>query len=139
MAASGPDKIYVDTNIYVDFVTNRTNENDQPLGPAALRVFIKVQKGEYKLILSTWVLKELLRWTKPEDTKMLFEMLKDNTITVSYSQEEENKAKGMSTHWEDALHAIIAKREGARYLVTRDVDHFRQYSNLVEPIHPKEF
>lgn len=139
MSFAEPDKIYVDTNVYVDFVTNRSNEYGRPLGPDAEKVFLKVQRGHYRLIVSTWVLEEMRQYVKPEETTMLFEMLKDSIIKVSFTEEEKEEAKRMNPHWGDALHAIIAHREGAKFLITRNMEHFRPYSHLVQPVHPKEF
>ena len=139
MAVQSPCKIYVDANVYLDFIFDRISDTGREFGPLAVHAFTKIRKGNYKLIVSKWVLEELEEHTNADNVKPLFEMLKDKIIKVTYSDDEVNEAKRLNEeHWHDALHAIIANREGATYLITRNVPHFRPYSDLVEAIRPEE-
>ena len=132
-------KIYVDTNVYLDYLLDRKNLLGRPLGNDAFLVFARVVDGRFQLVRSRFVEEELYRQIGTEETQMLFGMMETNTVTVTYSNEEKIRAKEMNpAHWQDALHAIIANREKAEYLVTQNVSDYWQYSSLVTPVRPRE-
>lgn len=131
-------KIYVDTNVYLDYLQDRCNKLGKPLGDDAWRVFGRVVAGEFSLVVSSFVLEELYCQIEPTETAMLLETMKKNIQYVKYDIEEKEKAKSLSVHWQDALHAIIAHREKVDYLVTQNITDFKGYSSLVNPVRPKE-
>lgn len=134
-------KIYVDSNVYIDFLNSRAGR----LGPDAYTIFVEVQQGKYQLIISPWVLREIYPHVKNiDDVKLLLSLLKENMTEVTYTQDEENQAKTLAaskseTHWHDALHAILAKKGGAKYLITNNIKDFLPYTDLVTPKHPRDF
>lgn len=132
-------KIYVDTNVYLNYLKDRVNKLGKPLGEDAGNVFMRVLSGEFQLIISQFVLEELYLQIEPAEVTLLLEALKNSISLVAYSAEEKARAKTVNAnHWQDALHAIIASREKAKYLVTQNYSDFVPYSDLIEPIRPKE-
>ena len=111
------------------------------MGPDAFNVFVQVQQGKYQLILSTWVIEEMsLKVKNDNDTTNLIETMEENIIRVGYTQQEKEEAMQMTkTHWQDALHIIIARREGAEYLITNNLQDYRPYGDLVALVHPRYF
>jgi len=80
---------------------------------------------EFHLIISTWTLKEIYRHVKPEEITMLFAMIKKKIITVKYDKQDMEKAKQKSQdNFDDALHIVLAEKEGADFIITRNIDHF---------------
>ncbi|MBI5222817.1 PIN domain-containing protein [Candidatus Micrarchaeota archaeon] len=132
-------KIYVDTNVYLDYLKNRSNKFGKPLGEDAWRVFARVLNGKFQLVVSSFVLEELYRQIEPTESALLFEIMKENVIPAIYSSEEKMRAKTLNPdHWQDALHAIIANREKVDYLVTQNFVDYIPYSALVNTVRPKE-
>ena len=120
-------KLYIDTNTIIDAIEGRKNKFGKNIGNPAADLFLQAMSCKYHLIISTWTLEELSGLRKIEQAKMFFTMVKKKTIKVLYSQEEKEQSKQRSNeHEDDALHIIIAEREKADYIVTRNDDHFNQ-------------
>ena len=141
MASHEKSKIYVDSCVYINYLNSETNKLGRPMGPDAFNVFVQVQQGKYQLILSTWVIEEMsLKVKNDNDTTNLIETMEENIIRVGYTQQEKEEAMQMTkTHWQDALHIIIARREGAEYLITNNLQDYRPYGDLVTLVHPRYF
>lgn len=129
-------RAYVDTNIYIDCFTNRNG-----LGENAGNIFIYFQQGRYKLVVSDWVLFELNKYIDEKDKmKEFFQSMKENTVRITYSEDDIKEAKELSpSNWQDALHAILAKKANAKYLITRNKRDFIEFDHLVKPKFPGEF
>lgn len=124
------DKIYVDTNIFLDALQDRTSKTGRDLGTPAMSVFSQAKHGRFKIIVSDWTLEELYKHADKEAAKKLLSELKGQIIRCSYSEEQKQEAKDNSNHWEDYLHGIIAKEQGADCIVTRNIKDFRTLSGL---------
>ena len=122
--------LYVDTNIYLDFLLNRKNKLGVPLGPKAWNMFSKILFGDYVIMVSTKVLEEIEGEIKDfGKAKMLFEFLKLKIKKIPYTQDELDQAEKMDKeHRNDALHALLANKHGADYLVTRNTNDFKKFS-----------
>jgi predicted nucleic acid-binding protein len=131
--------VYVDTNIYLDFLEDRKNKLGKPLGPSAFEFFRRAAQCEFDILISKKVLSELYGNTDFDKTAMLFALLKKKLKPVDVSEDDEVAAEKLDKdNKADALHAIIANKNKARYLVTRNKKHFLPFSSLVEPIYPDE-
>jgi hypothetical protein len=131
--------VYVDTNIYLDYIEDRCNLLGRPLGPDAFSFFVRAVHCEFEIIISKKVLAELYGNTEVEKTRMLFALLKKKLRSVDISSENETAAEALDKeNKNDALHAIVANKNKARYLITRNKRHFLPYSHLVEPVFPDE-
>ena len=123
----------------MNYLLDRSNLHGQPLGPEADRLFNRSIRCEFRILLSDWVAKELYNKLDPAQTRMLFEFLKKKIIKVESDEEDIKKAKRLNpNHYEDALHAILANKNNADYLITRNIKDFIEYKNLVEPKFPKD-
>lgn len=125
-------KIYCDTNIYLDYLHDRSNLFGRNMGDRAFKVFNRALGCEFEIALSTWNLAELKRKISPEDLKMLLIFLNRKLTTVEHTEEDIKKAKQLSEHFQDALHVILAQKAGASILVTSNISDFLQYRHLIE-------
>ncbi len=125
-------KLYIDTCIIIDAVEGRKNEFGKSIGNPASDLFFQATNCKYHIIISDLVLEELAGLKKLELTKMFFKITKKKTIRVSYSEEERKEAMIKSEqHENDALHIIIAEREKADFIVTRNTEHFIEIGTTI--------
>lgn len=113
--------LYIDTNIFIDAAEGRKNKFGKTIGNPASDLFWKAAKCKYYLIISSWTLEELSK--KGENFLILFKLIKSKVNKAFYTQEDIKRAN-RHTLWQDALHIIIAEKEKADFIVTRDFDHF---------------
>ncbi len=128
-------KIYCDTNIYLDFFLGR-KDYLRPLDEFAFQIFRRVGEGEFTLIISDHLLYELEN--NLDDESKITELLeplnrKGKIIKVTKTRKDIIKAKEISQeHWKDALHAILANKAKAVYLLTRNIKDYVGCEHLVE-------
>jgi predicted nucleic acid-binding protein len=131
------DKVYCDTNIFLDYFYNR-KDRLRPLGDFAFAFFSKGWNCRFHLIVSDWLMKELrnhLDQSQVEDIlnhfkdkkKLIFVKMQDNDIMESKGYENPD----------DALHAILAKKASADYLATRNIRDYEDCESLVRVILPE--
>ena len=128
-------KIYCDTNIYLDFFLGR-KDYLRPLDEFAYQIFRRVREGEFNLIISDHLLHELKNNLEDIDkiTKLLEPLSKKGRIIKIYKcRGDILRAKEISKkHWKDALHAILANKAKAIYLLTRNIKDYAGCEHLVE-------
>lgn len=131
-------KVYCNANIFKDYADERIDRL-RPLKDFAYEFFRKGWDGKYMLIISDWLISELENHMKKEKIEEILEPFKKNNTLIVVNEEkgEKEKAKSISQHWQDALHAIIAHRAGADYLVTRNIDHYAGCEHLVRIVFPE--
>jgi predicted nucleic acid-binding protein len=114
-------KIYVDTNIFIDFIKENSSKRRAVL---AYEFFRKGWNCAFELIVSDWTRSELKRHVSEEDLTLLFNEFKSRNKLhfVFHSKEETEIAKNSNFHWQDELHLMLAKKSGADLIVTRDRD-----------------
>jgi hypothetical protein len=127
-------RIYCDTCLYIDIFEGR-KDRFRDLAEFALQIFRRVREGEFTLIVSDWLLFELSRHaddkTITDFLKPLFD--KGKVIKVFKTPEDIKQAKIISPgHYHDALHAILANKAEAVYLLTRNIEHYAGCEHLVE-------
>ncbi len=126
------NKLYVDTNIIIDAVENRKNLFGKNIGNPAIDLFYVALQCKYYLMISDWTLEELSHLRKISSFKSFFGVLKKKIVRVTYSVSDVNDAKIRSKeNTDDALHIIIAEKEGADLIVTRNIKHFRQIGTKI--------
>ena len=117
--------LYVDTNVFIDFIKQRTNEEGKDISNSAGKLFSDTLSCKYNIAVSTWALKQIYNNIKVEEINMLFIMLKKKITKVSYDDEDTQKAKNKSSeNFEDAMHIVLAEKIKADIIVTRNIDHF---------------
>jgi predicted nucleic acid-binding protein len=128
------EKIYCDTCIYLDYFYKRKTERGRDVGKEALIVFNSVLKGQYKLVVSNWVLEEL-KFYNCEEFQNLEKFLSNNMIYIKYSDQDMIKAKKFN-NWKDALHVILAEKTGSDYLITQNIQDFILFDTKIKLIQP---
>ncbi|MFH1649097.1 MAG: hypothetical protein ABIA93_00940 [Candidatus Woesearchaeota archaeon] len=113
--------LYIDTNIVIDAVENRKNVFGKNVGSAAADLFIRAAGCAYFLVISDWMLEELAKYKPVSSMTAFFAFIGRKVIRVPYSEEEKRMAKMRNPlHFQDELHGLIAMREKADFLVTRN-------------------
>jgi len=122
----------VDSNIFIDVVEDRKNLIGKDIAKPASKMFFRAMSCEFYLIISSWTLKELYKHVNVDEIKMLFAMVKKKIITVKYDDRDVEEAKKRSRdNFDDALHIVLAEKEKADYIVTRNIDHFIQIGTKI--------
>lgn len=128
-------KLYVDSNVYLDFLLDRKNKQLKDLSEKAYILFRRSGSCEFKIILSDHVLRELDKHMNLSETTSFFKLLEKKIIKVKMKKSDEEKAKSLKTHYEDALHIVLAKKAKADVIVTRNKVDFK---HLFETYLPEE-
>ena len=119
-------KLYIDTNIIIDAINGRHNKFGKNIGNPASDLFFDAFSCKHHLIISTLTLEEL-NWRGVSNTRLFFEFVKNKTINSHYIHEERDESKKRSKeHANDALHIILAEKEKADCIVTRNINHFKE-------------
>ena len=131
-------KVYCDANIFMDYFNER-EDYLRPLSNFAFEFFSKGWKCAFKLVVSDWLLFELRKYLKEEQIEEIFGEYrrKDKLIIVKEDSLDRQNAKNISEHWQDALHAILAKKANADFLATRNIKDFDGCENLVKIVLPE--
>ena len=114
-------KIYLDTNIWLDYVFNRGTLSFQS-GLISHQILKRVVGCEFYIVISDVVKKELDKHMN--DPTKLFDILSPKCIFVQTSQADIEKAKNVAIHYPDTVHLAIAEREQCDYFVTNDSGFF---------------
>ena len=134
--------IYLDTNVYLDYLEGRTDKL-RPLGEFAFQLIKRAIECEFKIVVSSFVIEELENNIDMDKVDDLFDTLKklNKIINLFPIKDDKDKAKELSknrdTHYSDALHAVLANRAGAEFLVTRNIKHFSNLNDLVKVVYPE--
>ncbi len=126
-------RIYVDTNVYLDYLLERENKSGQSLDDIAFEVLRRARSCEFEIVLSDHVLNELYRQVDVEQAEMLWGMLKKKIVPVQTEQQDIDLARTLPTHVADALHIVLARKMGAEIVVTRNVADFRDLMETKRP------
>lgn len=130
-------KIYVDTNVYMDFFGGGDRESRlMPLSDFAAHLFRQIQEKKYQLVISDWVYEEFCKYRNMKEIETLVADLGD-VISITKTPEDVRKAKALSnTNFPDAFHVVLALRGQAVHLVTRD-KHFAEFQHIIDVVTPE--
>ena len=140
-------KLYLDTNIYIDYFDGRV-DNLRPLGKFAFNLLKRTLECEFQIIISSLVLDELTYNTYKENMLSLIKDLKekdlkekDKLMIIEVNEEDVKntikiKRERKTTH-NDTLHAVLANRIKADFLVTRNLKDFEELQDLVKVVLPE--
>lgn len=131
-------KIYCDANIFIDYFDERS-DNIRPLKDFAFEFFSRGWNCAFELIISDWLKTELRRHLEDKQINEIFNRFKEKNklIIVKEEKEDREKARKISKHWDDALHAILAKKANADFLTTRNIPHYAGCEHLVKIVFPE--
>ncbi len=119
-------KVYIDTNVYLDYLLKRKNKTGKDISEPAFEVFRRAIACEFHIIISNHLLNELHAIVTEQDTRMLLQFLQKKIIVVG----DEHEHKG------DEKHAILALNSGANLIVTRNKNDFK--NSPVQAVLPEE-
>lgn len=131
-------RIYVDTNIYLDLFEER-KDNIKPLGEFAFQLFQKALACEFTIVISEPVLSEINRTTvNKQIAEEFLQELKDAGKLICVRVQEEDRIKADCTqNYFDAMHAILARKAGCEYLVSRNLKDFEEF-DFIETVLPED-
>lgn len=133
-------KVYCDANIFIDYLEGRT-DNIRPLHEFAFQFFSAGWNCKFHLIISDWLLEELNNNLTEEQIESVLKEFRDKNklIEIKEEQGDRRKARQISNHWQDPLHAILANKAGADYLTTRNMKDYNEECNKLVNIRFPEF
>ncbi len=132
--------IYLDTNIYLDWLEGRTDRL-RPLGEFAFSIIKRAISCEFEIVVSDFVISELSKFVNEKEIMGSLDILKrhDKLMFIKENPGDFKEAKELSAkygiHWQDALHAVLAKEAGAEVIVTRD-NHLSCLSDFIKAVFP---
>ena len=137
-----PAAVYLDTSIWRDYFEDR-RDGLRPLGEFAFRFLKECAEKGFDVIVSDTVTLELgLRFSESQIPEV-FSAFKgsirfiDATSEALAEAKHEWAARERNLPFNDVLHAVLAKRNGA-VLIARD-RHFEALSEIVKICKPEEF
>jgi len=120
-------KLYIDTNIIIYALEDSKNHFGKDISASSRKLLFQSMNCKHHIIISDWTLKELELKNKLLESNFLLELLKKKTININKTIKDEALAKKQNpNHIQDQLHCILAIKAGADYLVTRNIDDFKQ-------------
>lgn len=125
-------KLYVDTNVFLDAILGRKNLTGKDIATPASKMFFRSISCEFHVVISTFTMEELYKQVDENDLKMLFQMIKPKIIFIECSSEDKQVARERSSeNYDDALHIVMAEKEKADIIVTRNTSHFIQIGTKI--------
>ena len=133
------EKYYLDTSVWMDYYEDRKDSSND-LGDAAFRLLSKLLASKSRIVVSTFLLRELetaYSLDKIRGLALPFEKLMEK-VDVSDKQREEAKkiAEERGIPKGDVIHAVLA-RDNKAILVSRD-KHFQLLKDIFEAVKPEE-
>ncbi len=128
-------KIYIDTNVYLDYLLARKNKQGIDLSKPAFEVLKRTVSCEFEIIVSDLLFKELCGNIKLEDVRMMAKFLKKKIIKICEEEQDQTEADKFE-HKNDARHAILAIKGKAELIITRNISHFKDF--LIQAKLPEE-
>lgn len=129
--------IYVDTNIYLDYFDGR-KDNLRPFGEFAYQMLKRTLQCEFRIVISGLVLKELFYNSYEEKTNKLLPDFysKNKIIKIPADKKDVKKARDLCrqrrTSFNDTLHAVLACKANADFLVTRNLKDFYDLQDIIK-------
>lgn len=108
-------KIYVDTNVWLDLYWNRSSRYLE-LGMFAQRIFERCISCEFIFFVSDTLVVELERFGALE----LLTPIREKCEFVRAKKEDYRAARRRDVHFPDSLHIVLAEKHGAKVFVTND-------------------
>jgi predicted nucleic acid-binding protein len=138
----GRINVYADTNVYIDIFDDRSDKRRYKYddwADFALEFLRRVKEKQYKLVISDWVFDEIkkVRGTDKELQELLKMFAEDDILIVERTREDETEAAKLSKNYPDALHVVLAKKSNCVYLVTRNIDDFMEFRDIIKITLPR--
>jgi len=111
-------KIYLDTNIYLDYCLNRSTKY-LAYGDIAHTIFSRAISCEFTIIISDILLFELEKSLSVQNITDILSWLGAKIERTQITEQDKLQAQTIPIHYPDNLHFVLAKKEGA-ILVSND-------------------
>lgn len=132
-------KLYIDTNILIYALGDSENPYGKDISSSARKLLFEAVTCKHQVIISNWTLKELELKNRLSEANFLLHLLKKKTIEIQKTEKDEQLAKEQNpNNVQDQLHCILAKKSGAEYIVTRNVDDFNHFNNTIPVVKPEK-
>ena len=118
-------RIYLDTNIYLDYFWNRKTKTKN-LGKYAVNILKRTIKCEFEIVISEFLIKELMRFIRTEELNNFFKKIKHKLINAKFeffNELVDIKKRLKEIPSGDILHYLYATKNKAEILITND-NHF---------------
>jgi predicted nucleic acid-binding protein len=116
--------VYVDTNVIMDFLEGRDK--------SAYDFFLSAISCKYDILISDVVLRELDY--QKQDYHSMLELLSKKLRFQNSTKDQRNRVKSIlsvhNTHFNDALHGIVASDANVDFFVTRNKKDFNFLENV---------
>lgn len=113
-------RIYVDTNVWLDFLGGRRSKY-LLLDEFAARIFDRIETGEFELVMSNHLMKQLeLFVLNKKALEELLQRLVPHMLTTRVRHEDKSIAAKRGGEFEDMLHYAIAERTKCDLFITGD-------------------
>lgn len=132
-------RIYIDTNIFIDYLLGR-KDKFRDLGLIAFEFLRRIVEEEHEIIISDLLIKELEFNVEKNKIKDLISWLSENNEIIKMKTEKDDKihadiiSKETKLHYSDCLHSVLAKRGKADIIVTRNI---KDFPNIIKTILPE--
>lgn len=116
----------------------------RPLGEFAFNLLRRSIECEFEIIISPLVLKELIYNSCEQSLRDLLPSFdaKGKIIRAEINDDDMQKTRVLcqerKTHFNDTLHAVIANKMNATFLVTRNIKDFYELQELVQVRLPEQ-
>ncbi|MFA6269513.1 MAG: PIN domain-containing protein [archaeon] len=132
-------KLYVDTNIFLDYLFERKNLQGKDISAPAQKLFYRAISCEFFIVMSDHTATEINKKIELEKARMILEFLKKKIITAVTTKEDVLEAQKLSTtNYADALHVVLAKKSNSDYIITRNLKDFSEFSRIIESKAPED-
>ena len=132
-------KFYLDTSVWIDVYEDRLSGNKK-IGEYAFKLLCKLLASKAQIIVSKYVFMELGNYYSAEQivgmTFYFEKVIEKVNVTEEQIDESEKLASEREVPKCDALHAVIARDNGA-ILVSRD-RHFDKLTDVCEIAKPED-
>lgn len=131
--------VYLDTNIYLDYLLDRVGKTGNKLGDRASKVFMMAFRGEIAIAASDLNMREFSRQADVRQLNTMFLLIRNHIRIYTTDEDREEAGKLSKINFDDALHVVLAKKAGASVIITRNKDHFAPFASIMKPCLPEEF
>lgn len=133
------EKYYLDTSVWMDYYEDRTDPS-KDIGEFAFKLLCKLLASKSKIVVSTFLLKELEVVYSLDQIRGLVRPFEKLMEKVGINDENIKEAKKISEErglpFGDVMHAILARNNKA-ILISRD-KHFQLLKDICEVVKPEE-
>ena len=131
-------RVYIDTNIFMDYLLSR-KDRFRDLGLIAFELLRRIIEESYDIIISDLLIKELEFNIEKDKINDLMLWLNKNNKVIKVETERQDKfraikiSKNENLSRSDCLHSVLAKKNKADVIITRNIKDFPDLVNKILP------